>query len=350
MTVPNTPLGVAYSILAASCFALLSYLFNTPVRGHRLTIARLSLFAAHGIRYEALVDHKSYAFSFSAPLLTWSLHLPHTSDPRWATVLLHDAFYTSTSADVAAERLTLKLWLLPVLFRHTAGAWADVALAGLRIRVRRSTDTPYWIQRLRANLVTTLLTGEVLRADLFRTAFHFGGLFTAMDERSLGESDRMRAYTTTPLRTHDPYELCFSLAARGLLINNGEGRMYTFGSIDSQLRRDWAKDRGSFALVAEECQWVRVLFPYERVAPRPFSLQLLSSILHFPYDLWRNVNCPIRTTNLSVTRLDVTFDAFRLRDAELLRQAVVLLREQAITSGVNWNEVFFDAIAQALAC
>ena len=81
---------------------------------------------------------------------------------------------------------------------------------------------------------------------------------------------------------------------------------------------------------------------------------------------------PVRSINLYVTRLDVTFDAFRVRvhtppklrssflthstfyepqvrDAELLRQAALLACEKAMTSKIHWNAVFFDALAQALA-
>lgn len=40
--------------------------------------------------------------------------------------------------------------------------------------------------------------------------------------------------------------------------------------------------------------------------------QLVSSILHFPIDLVRTFNNPIGSVNLYATRLDVTFDAFRV--------------------------------------
>ena len=76
------------------------------------------------------------------------------------------------------------------------------------------------------------------------------------------------ALNTKPLRTTDADELRFNLVARALHVADGTGRVYAFGAVESQLRRDWTADRGSFTLVAEDCRWVRVPFAFERVAPR----------------------------------------------------------------------------------
>ncbi len=40
--------------------------------------------------------------------------------------------------------------------------------------------------------------------------------------------------------------------------------------------------------------------------------QLLSSFLHFPIDLVRTFSLPVSSTNLYITRVDVTFDTFRV--------------------------------------
>lgn len=39
---------------------------------------------------------------------------------------------------------------------------------------------------------------------------------------------------------------------------------------------------------------------------------MLASLLHFPIDLVRTFNDPSSSLNLYVTRLDVTFDSFRV--------------------------------------
>ncbi|KAI0328463.1 hypothetical protein GY45DRAFT_1326336 [Cubamyces sp. BRFM 1775] len=379
------------------CLAFWSYILDRPLGGQRLRIRRLSASGAHGIRYEGALYNKSYAFTYTASSITWRLHLPRRDDPRWLTVTVNDVLYISSTGDISTSKLETILWFFPVLFRFTSGPWANVTIDGLRIRVHKSTATPYWIQRLRENLVGTFLTGEFLRADVFRTAIRFAGFseheenkpaaYTdpkaklspeepiASDEdepcgccspasRTNSKSNGYTTYThqeeadalahadenkTGPLRAIDDDELRFSVIARGVHINNMEGRMYTFGRIDSQMRRNWAKDRGSFAMVAEECRWVHVHFPFERVAPRAWLTQLVSSLWHFPIDLVRTFNNPASSVNLYVTRVDVTFDSFRLRDAELVRQGFALVREKAITSKIDWSDVFFDALLDAFA-
>ncbi|KAI0370114.1 hypothetical protein BV20DRAFT_1052743 [Pilatotrama ljubarskyi] len=390
---PDSSLVFASRLFFFICCAFWSYVLDRPVRGQRLRIGRLSCSDAHDIRYEGTLYDKSYSFTYTAASTTWEFHLPKSDNPRWLTVTVSQILYTSSTGDVSTAKLETVLWFFPVLFRFTAGPWADVTIDALRIKVQKSTATPYWIQRLRENLVSTFLSGEFLRADVFRTSVRFAGL-SEHDENKPGaytdpdsklapqepqsdddeqcgccapssspgsnghatyahqeEADALAGadeYKTQPLRTYDDDELRFSAIARRVHINNTEGRIYTFGSIDAQMRRNWIEDRGSFAMVAEECRWVKVHFPFERVAPRAWLTQLMSSLLHFPIDLVRTFNYPVSSMNLYVTRVDVTFDSFRLRDAELLRQGFGLVREKAITSKIDWSDVFFDALADAL--
>ncbi|RPD69397.1 hypothetical protein L226DRAFT_555218 [Lentinus tigrinus ALCF2SS1-7] len=306
MDIPQSSLRFAYTILVSSLFAFLSYVLDRPINGHKLSIGRFCLFGAYDIKYKATVFSETYTFTFTAASLTWRFHLPSASNPRWCTLTCDSIFYTSTTGDISTASLETIL----------------------------CTETPYFIQRLRENLVGTFLTGEVLRADVFRTTFRFAGLSERPEEKP-------------PLTAHDDDEMSFAVLARGLHINNREGRIYTFGRIDSQIRRDWVRDRGSLALVAEECRWVHVYFPFEYVAPRSGFTSLLSSLFHFPIDFVRTFNYPVSSTNLYVTRLDVTFDRFRLRDAELLKQGFSLVQEKSITSGIDWSDVFFDAVMHA---
>ncbi|TFK81352.1 hypothetical protein K466DRAFT_341903 [Polyporus arcularius HHB13444] len=386
MDVPQSSLRVAYNILAASLFAFISYLFARPVHGHKFSIGRFNLSGAHDIKYEATIASKTYSFTFTAASLTWRVHRPRSTDPRWCTITCDSIFYTSTTGDISTARLEVVLWFFPVYFRQTAGPWADINIDGLRIRVCRSTETPYFVQRLRENLVGTFLTGEILRADVFRTTFRFAGLTQRPESKSQGYTkpeDMLQSedptedagddestgtsgddgyasagddegsepeeeeFHTKPLTRYDDDEMAFNALARTLHINNRGGRIYTFGRIDSQIRRDWMRDRGSLVLIAEECRWVRVPFPFERVAPRTGIMQLLSSFLHSPIDLVRTFNLPVSNTNLYITRVDVTFDTFRLRDAELLKQGFSLIHEKTITSGIDWSDAFLDAIMYA---
>ncbi|CDO77301.1 hypothetical protein BN946_scf184753.g51 [Trametes cinnabarina] len=401
---PDSAILFAARLLYLTSLAVWSYILNRPVRGHRLQIGHFSWSSAYAVRYEAVLYDKSYSFTFTSSAVSWRFHIPRADNPRWLTVTLYDVIYTSSTGDVSTTSLESVFWFFPVFFRFTAGPWMNVTIDGLRIRVQKSTATPYWIQRLRENLVGTFLTGEFLRADVFRTSVRFAGLSEHQEDKPKGytdprsklspevpdgavaesetgpqssddnepcgccapngklgsnghatyahqeEADALACadeYKTQPLRPYDDDELRFSVLARTVHINNTEGRIYTFGRIDAQMRRNWVEDRGSFAMVAEECRWVRVHFPFERVAPRAWYTQLLSSILHFPIDLVRTFNYPVTSMNLCVTRVDVTFDSFRLRDAELFRQGVALVREKAITSNIDWSDLFFDALLDA---
>ncbi|KAI0673996.1 hypothetical protein C8Q78DRAFT_1076941 [Trametes maxima] len=389
----STPLDAILQIFLCVWFALWSYILNRPIHGHRLRIKRLLLFGVHGVRYQGALHNRSYAFSFTASSITWRPRLPQSENPCWLTVTAQDVLYTSSTGDISTQMVHSDLWFFPVLFRFTAGPWANVTVDRLRIRVHKSTATPYYVQRMRENLVSTFLTGEFLRADVFRTGLQFAGLSEHQEDKPTAYTDprttlapdepdsdeepcgccslpqsrgsngfatyahqeeadafaRADEYKTGPLRVGDDEELRFSVVARGVHINNKEGRIYTFGRADSQMRRNWAADRGSFAMVAEECRWVRVHYPFERVASNRWFTQLISSLLQFPFDLLQALSSPVDSVNLYVTRVDVTFDSFRLRDAELVRQGISLVREKAIKSRIDWSDVFFDALVDAFA-
>ncbi|KAI0776332.1 hypothetical protein BD413DRAFT_709071 [Trametes elegans] len=398
----DSTLAFSRRILLHICLAFWSYILNRPLGGQRLRIGHFSLSAAKDIRYEGALYNKSYSFTFTASSISWRFQVPQRDDPRWLTLAVYSIFYTSSTGDISTEKIETIIWFYPMLFRFTAGPWANVTLDGLRIKVQKSTATPYWVQKLRENLVGTFLTGEFLRADVFRTTVRFAGLSERQEDKPDGytdpkaklapersdsdadadaddsdeelcgccsapsrsgsngyasyahqeEADALASadeYKTGPLTVWDDDEVRFNAVARGVQISNTHGRIYTFERIDSQLRRNWSADRGSFAMVAEGCRWVRVHFPFERVAARTWYMQLLSSILHFPIDLVRTFNDPASSINLHVTRVDVTFESFRLRDAELVRQGFSLMRESAMKSRIDWSDVFFDALVDAFA-
>lgn len=175
----------------------------------------------------------------------------------------------------------------------------------------RSNSTPYWVKLLRQNLVATIITGEVLRLDDFETSVRFLGISEG-DNEGKDESDavdiaqdqheeeqpsdsipdgdacpedstavtgithrvvrdrvnggpklrhllkKTRNLDTMPSLSRDQDEMRMSASTRGLHLNNREGRIYTFGKIDAQLRRNWTAERGTFVMVAEECRWIMV--------------------------------------------------------------------------------------------
>ncbi|TBU42550.1 hypothetical protein BD309DRAFT_174335 [Dichomitus squalens] len=402
------------AVLVSVFYSAISYLLGRPFFGHRLSIGRLTLWTAREVHFEAALFSKTYRCSFRIPLIAWSFHIPHSVEPRWCTITLHDIFYNSPTGDISIGRFELVLWFFPVFFRQSTQPWGNVVIDDFRVLVFKSIQTPYYIHRLREKLVSALLTGDVMRCDMARTTCRFSGVSdvpeaepwwskeqgSCAEERwlhrprdearhALGEAEDCAEdeeleesmhdredhagheeedgvceenepgkkanelvsdgrYTTVPMRTSDKDEMCFSWLSRQLHIYNCDSRVYAFGSIDAQVRRSWSEDRGSFVMNAEELRWVHVPYPFEMVSPRGGLTQLFSSLFHFPLDLMRIIHSPSTSVNLLITRLDVRFDAFRIRDAEMLRQGLLLLREKAKANNIHWNDLFVDALAYVL--
>ncbi|KAI0964093.1 hypothetical protein AcW1_000994 [Taiwanofungus camphoratus] len=362
-------LFLTWRILHTTLLAFVSYILHTPIAGHSLHIGRISpfTFSIHDIRYSGVLYGGTYTYNFAFCHLSVRFHLPSRIYPRWFSLSAHELFYTSTTCDISVATLDTTFWVFPHLFARSAGPWVDVVLDGFRIRVHRSSATPLYVHKLRQNLISALLKGEILRVDSFRTSAHFAGIsepwtngdgakhaaeYPDSDSDKSCESDDERvdpakhADRPPSFLSQDRDEIRVSALARGLHIHNTEGRMYTFARIDAQLRRDWNTNRGSFVVVAEEGRWIRVHWPYQREATGWWS-QLVTSIVQFPFDVVHVVNYPMSTVNLYVPRTDVTFDQFRIRDAELLIQGLSTIREKTFAAGVHWGDVFFDAFIQA---
>ncbi|KAL6307791.1 hypothetical protein BKA93DRAFT_823130 [Sparassis latifolia] len=352
-----------------------------------LTIGHFSLLtlSVHDVRYESSLFSGTYSFLFTCSHIALRFHLPTRRHPRWFTFSAKSMFYTCTTADISVSSLDTTLWAFPLLLRQTAGPWANVVLDGLRIRVYRSNATPEWIRRLRENLIGTICTGEILRLDDFWTNVELSGLSdtvlvsklsggsadhydggeervaNAAGEEEITDSDadweeeakeevdpRKGEKPLLPVFLHGKDEMRMSAFARQLHLHNTEARIYTFGRVDAQLRRDWNEDKGSFVMVAEEARWVRVHWTYQREVTG-FWTQLFTSLMQFPLDLSNVLRFPMGTINLYVTRADITFDEFRIRDAELIKQAFSIIREKTRLSDIPWGDVFFDALVAAFA-
>ncbi|CCL98894.1 uncharacterized protein FIBRA_00901 [Fibroporia radiculosa] len=379
-----------------------SYIFRRPLSGHALTIGRISpsTLTLHDVRYSgALYDH-TYTYTFTSPSISAAFHLPNQIYPRWFTFTSKSILYTSMTADISVSKLDVTFWVFPYLFKRTAGPWLNVILDDFVIRVHKSSATPYWIQRLRQNLVAAILTGEIFRLDHGSARVQLAGISEKVD---IGELKKCRSanqptssdYSNDgsdaddgdddthvssksgssnwddreretdfgnghakgepcvkmPPRRPPPFEdmhtdeLRVSAVAQQLHLYNAQGRVYTFQRVDAQLRRDWDTDRGSFVMIAEDGRWERVPWPYQREFT-PWWTQFFTSMAQFPLDLWHTLCFPMSAVNLYVPRADIMFDEFRIRDAALLVQSFTILREKSIRHGINWGDLFLDAALQ----
>ncbi|OCH90548.1 hypothetical protein OBBRIDRAFT_793209 [Obba rivulosa] len=378
----------ALRVLRAVCFAIASYLFHRQIAGHHLTVARLSILtlSARDIHYTATLYDGTYSFDFKASSASVRFHLPRPTYPCWLTFIAGDLLYTSLTADVSVSKLDATFWVFPVLFRFTAGPWLNLVLDDFRIRIFSSRATPFYIQRLRQNLVRAILVGEYLRVDDVWTTVQFAGLSdfvpgaarastdsygfgsggahdahgdadgapngsgTREGEEREGRLEKAEdpAEKTQKLLPRDREEFRASAFVRQLHINNTEGRIYTFGKLDAQLRRDWDSDTGTFVLVAEDSRWVRVHWPYQRAKTTAWWIQLAAGFLTFPYDLINTFQHPVGAVNLYIPRADITFDEYRIRDAELILQSISLIREKSYMYNINTPDVLFNALGQMM--
>ncbi|KZT73231.1 hypothetical protein DAEQUDRAFT_662511 [Daedalea quercina L-15889] len=328
-------------IILTIFFVLTSWLADRPLRGHHLKIGRISIstLSLYDVHYTGALYDEKYTYTFTAPCIFVRLHLPTPSYPSWLVLTAHEILYKSTTCDASLTRMDVTFWLFPYLFKRTAGPWISAELDGFRLRVHHSNETPYWIKRLRQNLVGALLNGDIYRLDDVKATVQFAG--------ADGSSPADHVDPPAPFLNRETDELRTTVSACQLHLHNSDGRIYTFRAVDAQLRRDWDTDRGSFVLVAEEGRWVRVHRPYQREWT-PWWTQVFTSLGQFPFDFMRFINFPMSAVDLYIIRADVVFDQFRLRDAELITQGFVILREKTALFGVNWGDAIFDAFVKAV--
>ncbi|KAH8099802.1 hypothetical protein BXZ70DRAFT_941116 [Cristinia sonorae] len=337
---------------------------------HSLSTKRVSLrtLSIHELTCSGSSHDGTYPFTFTCSDIRLQFHWPDSTSRHWLKFTCTTPYYTSPTAQTSAASIVATCWFFPLLFRQTAGPWADVEIDDLRIRVRKSKETPYFIQGLRRNIVGAVLTGEIIRVDDFKTTVKLSGLVRPVVDEDNDEADgddggsKDLIMSTVPSTHHslhpEPFsmpssfqdELRVSVYARQLHLHNHEGRVYTFGDVQSQFRRNWTERRGTLVLVSKECRWTRAhwsVLEKESVVIGWWT-QLVTSVVKFPSDIMLAINNPMTIANLYVSTSDVRFDEFRIRDAELLIQAITIAREKMYHAGVEWQDVLIDGLAGML--
>ncbi|THH31963.1 hypothetical protein EUX98_g2237 [Antrodiella citrinella] len=383
-------------LIAFLLVVVLTFILRRRYPDHYLSIGRVSLsnLTLYDVKYSGTLWHGTYAFTYTSKQITVQLNWPFSAPHKWMTFTSKATYYTSSTANISTASIVAVFWFFPLLYKQTAGPWTDVEIEDLRIRVRKGGETPYFIQRLRENVVGAVLQGDIYRVDDFKTSVRFSGLSEAdVEEKAPEDSedadeDPYSGILNAEVKTADGEvdgdgrtctdsltgengdlktvqseskdhmvqsflpasedELCISALARQLHLNNLEGRIYSFDQVDAQFRRNWTADRGSFVLIAKESRWVRIHWTYERDKVKPWYFQIFTSVVQFPYNLVHVFNYPMTTVNLYVSRVDVHFDEFKIRDAELLIQAISIVREKMYNAGLQWQDFLVDGIAKMI--
>lgn len=301
MSLSSSPFLLVLQGFSIAFTIIVSFILRRTLAGHSLRIGKLGFrpLSLLQVRVTGVLFDDSYHYTFEASSISLHFHLPTPTLPRWLSFKVESVLYTSETAHISADSISILIWVFPQLFKQTAGPLSNVEFDGLRIRIPQSRRTPYFIKRLRENIVGAILGGDIYRLDDLGTTIQFCGLtekYTQDDtpcrtpddessdtdtfvDESVGTSDgtlnlKPSVHTNDPLTSMDSSqdEIRISAYVRGLHLCNNEGRIYTFGSIDAQLRRNWCAQRGTFVMIAKECRWVRVHWGYQREKVIPWWL------------------------------------------------------------------------------
>ncbi|KAF8167577.1 hypothetical protein B0H34DRAFT_645288 [Crassisporium funariophilum] len=292
--------------------------YSLRVLGHTIRIGRIGFFSVHNLSYSSKTSNISVKY------IGFSLHLPRPTDPYWATISLNGYEYEDHSCHVTLNSTLAKLWFFPVLFRYSSGPWVAATLDGFKIRVFASTDTPWWMEKIRTNVIETILNGDTIRLHDLKTRIFFSAL-TASKDGYQGEVEKPGL-----AKDEAQDELRLKCYASQWHIFNQKYRIYTFGNLEADLRRSWVEDRGSFVVIATDTRWTKLsVLPYRESTRRPSRFgEFMHAIFRFPADLFKICRDPMSTMDLYVPNCEVTFSQFRLRDAQIFHEGATSLKLQ----------------------
>ncbi|THH15748.1 hypothetical protein EW146_g4780 [Bondarzewia mesenterica] len=352
---------------------MLAYVLGGAVSGHTLRVGRIKPLELTVWNVNLRLPPPSKLSASPSTFASFTSlciipRLPTLTSPTFLTLTLTRPHFTTPLCTVTVDSLTVRLNLFPTLARVSAGPWADVTLEMLRLRVYTSGRTPNDVKRLREALVGTLLFGEILRVDEFKTSIFFGPDFagrgrelknphemgadvgsrkeeTRQDSGSEEEKDMPESEgegekgESAPIQapvsvfaSSQPDDLLVQAHTRRLHVHDRKGRIYTFGYASACLRRTWGAadlegQRGSYHMEAVDSQW-RKLPPFvlgEKIKNMNAFRYFLTLPFSIPHHLYTLVHDPLRYIDLSVPHAFIQFDDFRIRDAELVNQGFEML-------------------------
>ncbi|KAG5720367.1 hypothetical protein E4T56_gene21017 [Termitomyces sp. T112] len=298
------------------------------ISGHRLRVSNFKFRLPLSISLYGLSYFYSDTVSLSSSHLKISLKLPKIPHMTFITTIIYDYDYIDPQHHVAVTKIYVEARLLPV----APETFINVVLHDFKVRIIQSQNTPSWLQIMRQNLIRTVLNGEYLRLDDFKTQITLCTRGTVPNTPAR-ESVNLVDGKAREISTNSDQSVA-TLKASEWHIKGAQQRLYHFGSVDAQFRYSWDStcDKEVFALVAQNSSWVLAPHPFDistredcaQQTPSCFSNKLLfvlKAFLAFPLAFFKTIYDPPSALTLHSSRLDVTFDQFRLRDAELVRQS-----------------------------
>ncbi|PFH45357.1 hypothetical protein AMATHDRAFT_160558 [Amanita thiersii Skay4041] len=278
-------------------------------------------------------------------------HLPRPSYPCWGTLTASGYEYKDHECHVTIGVVHVTCWLFPVISRFTSGPWLTTRMEDFRVRVYTSSHTPRWIEYVRRNLIYTILNGDTTRLDDFSAQVTFSN--ANRDGRAMRRRTEDERNSVTWLGEGHVEALVSTSSERWQIVNMQNRRLYAFGTLSTLLRRNLDGDRGSYQMIAKNSTWTMAARVGSSSNYGHIVLwKVILAFVMFPYDIWRIYRDPPSAVDLDIPRCDLTFDHFRIRDAELVKQVSNMIKRQYLVhsrngslDGVSWDMVTRTIVA-----
>jgi hypothetical protein len=309
-----------------------------------LSLRYLSFRIANFYPLSVSFSYSHDSFLISSSRIRIKLHLPRPSDPRWASIIAHNYKHQSKKCTLAIARVDATLWVFPHLLRVTGGPWVSVELADCDLLVFTSRATPTWVERIRTNLVKTVLRGHQLRLHTIRVSIVPGII--------IGQNV-------------DEEEFKVIVSLDNYHVRSWQGRVYSFGRLDGCWSKSWVDGRGSLVIITQEssrrvnvppppdgqtrAHWSR--YDLQGAISGTWTLLITSvrligrAILYWPSDTFKAIRDPMSMIDLYVPLAQVTFEEFRLRDADLMGPIISLMLDGWMQS----KDVIWDTLIDVLS-
>jgi len=213
--------------------------------GHVVTVCRMTLFTLQGLTYT------TPTFSTSIDNLSLEWHWPRRKSPYWLIITCNKSDYKDAGCYISLDRGVVKMWFFPRYFRVTAGPWIEARLEGFTIHVTTSKRIPGYIDRLKKNIVHSVVNGETIRLHELKTKIILG---EAREDYPREDVDKAGV---NEIEVHDKVRICMSTLQWHILAP-WSSRMYSYDELVAELRRSWMADRGSLVLIAKDCRWTKI--------------------------------------------------------------------------------------------
>ncbi|EFI28720.1 hypothetical protein CC1G_13746 [Coprinopsis cinerea okayama7 len=380
-------------------------LFFVGLSGHVVRISRIDLWrpAIKGITYSR--HRKGYhAMEVSVGSVTFQPHLPRPSAPYFGTIIIDDVSVNQIPQySGRIQQVKAILWLLPTLFRFTAGPIVTAEVHDFLIDVTESRMEPSWLRAIRLNLVETILRGETLRVNEVKSKVWLWEPATGprktriqkgeeeaeegLKEEGVGEEseeeppDKEESSEATPsdgddeedgndfinekveFKDTDDTETRARISAfQAMLHNFRNNRMYSMGRIDTEIKRPWGAPpwpassavdfyddeddawTGSLLLRIADSNWTKIPRVGETVSSGPWSVakSLVFGFLTFPIFVSKALWDPLQYVDLVCTNAEMNYRQFRLRDAELFVEAGKVAYERYSSLQDNTKRILED--------